>query len=532
METRANYVTVGIFTLVAILSAFAFVYWTAAVGERGETAQVRILIPGSASGLGRGSAILFNGVRVGDIRRVYIDPRNPAAAIADAEIDRLTPITRSTQVDVGLAGLTGQANIELRGANLDEPSLLDEADANNTVAELTANPSAVTNLLESAQSIFRRADSVLTEFEGFATDVRGPLVESARNAQRFSEALGRNAEGIDTFLASVSELSGTLARVSGQLESTLGAAETFIAAIDPDRINAVVSNVEEFTGDLRVAGDGLANIMANVDRASESVAELTASAQGTFARVDGAVANVEAIIGEVDPQVIGEVVANFSAASDTIRQAAADVSSVAETVSGRSDDIDAIISDARLLGERLNQASLRVDSVLVRVDDLLGSGQADGVIADTRDTLRSFRQVADTLNERIDSLLGSEETEGLIADARQTLDAFRGMANTIDARVDDVLGSENTQGLIADASATLAAYRQVANTLNQQVGVISGNLSRFTGQGLREVDGLVRDTRQSINRIERAITDLERNPQRILGGGAGEVRQFDGRQRR
>ena len=83
METRANYVIVGIFTLVAILAAFAFVYWTAAIGDRGETAPLRVRIPGSASGLGRGSAVLFNGVKVGDVRRVYIDVTNPTVAIAD-----------------------------------------------------------------------------------------------------------------------------------------------------------------------------------------------------------------------------------------------------------------------------------------------------------------------------------------------------------------------------------------------------------------------------------------------------------------
>ena len=68
METKANYVIVGIFTLVAIVAAFAFVYWTAAIGDRGETALLRVRIPGSASGLGRGSAVLFNGVKVGDVQ--------------------------------------------------------------------------------------------------------------------------------------------------------------------------------------------------------------------------------------------------------------------------------------------------------------------------------------------------------------------------------------------------------------------------------------------------------------------------------
>ena len=104
METRANYVIVGIFTLVAILAAFAFVYWTANIGDRGETTTLSVRIPGSASGLGRGSSVLFNGVKVGDVRRVYIDVENPSVAIADTEIDRNTPITKSTQADIGLAG--------------------------------------------------------------------------------------------------------------------------------------------------------------------------------------------------------------------------------------------------------------------------------------------------------------------------------------------------------------------------------------------------------------------------------------------
>jgi phospholipid/cholesterol/gamma-HCH transport system substrate-binding protein len=42
----------------------------------------------------------------------------------------------------------------------------------------------------------------------------------------------------------------------------------------------------------------------------------------------------------------------------------------------------------------------------------------------------------------------------------------------------------------------------------------------------------VQDGRRSITRIEQAITDLERNPQRIITGGEGTVRQYDGRARR
>ena len=42
----------------------------------------------------------------------------------------------------------------------------------------------------------------------------------------------------------------------------------------------------------------------------------------------------------------------------------------------------------------------------------------------------------------------------------------------------------------------------------------------------------MRDSRRSITRIEQAVTDLERNPQRIITGGEGTVREYDGRARR
>ncbi|EXL08977.1 MCE family protein [Aquamicrobium defluvii] len=457
METRANYVIVGIFTLVAILAAFGFVYWTAAIGERGETVMVRVRIPGSASGLGRGSFVLFNGVKVGDVRRVYIDVENPSVAIADAEIDRLTPITRSTQADIGLAGLTGQANIELKGANRNEPKLLDEAEAEDRIAEITANPSAVTNLLQTAQDIFSRADKMLSDLEGFTTDVRGPLTQTVQNAQKFSDALANNADSIDKFLSSVSALSEELQGVSGKLDGTIKAAEGLLNSIDQDRVKQIVTNIDDFTKNLNRSGEKFDDVMEGVDKAVASINEFAQRTQTTLAKVDG-------VLDGVDPKDVREALANIRTASENANKAAADVAQVTEKFSNRADDIDQTISDAQQLAERLNNASVRVDGILAKVDNLLGSDQADGVMADARETLKSFRQVADTLNARL--------------------------------------------------------------------GTITANLERFSGKGLQNVEALVNDSRRSINRIEQAVSDLQRNPQRILSGGDGEVRQYDGRVRR
>jgi len=457
METKANYVVVGIFTIVAILAAFGFVYWTAGIGDRGETAPLRFRIPGSASGLGRGSAVLFNGVKVGEVDSVHLDFSNPRVAIAEAIVDRRTPITQSTQADVGLAGLTGQANIELRGGNPQERNLLDLAEEQDAVAEITANPSAVTNLLQTAQSLLTRADSVVDQLEGFVTDAREPLTGTIRNVETFSDALARNAAGIDSFLANVTSLSESISKVSGRLDSTLTAAEELITSVDRERVAKIVENVDTFTQRLSDASDRLDTIMTSVDEAVSNINNFSQQAGGTVSKINR-------LVDGIEPDAVAGAVSNFEEASTAINRAATDFARVSETVSDRTDDIDQFITDAKELASRLNAASVRVDGVLAKLDGLLGSGEG--------------------------------------------------------------------QSLFAEASATLKAYRQVADTLNARIGTITDGLSRFSGQGLQDVEALVINAQRAINRIEGAISDLEQNPQRIITGGDGTIRRYEGRARR
>ncbi|MDW6026453.1 MlaD family protein [Mesorhizobium sp. BAC0120] len=480
METKANYVIVGIFTLLAILAAFAFVYWSAAIGERGETALLRVRIPGSAAGLSRGSGVLFNGVRVGDVQRVYIDVNDPTLAIADTQVDRLTPITKSTRADIGIAGLTGQANIELRGANLTEPKLLDQAEEEGKIAEITASPSAVTNLLERAQDIFNRADKVLTGLDGFVTDVRTPLTNTITNAEKFSQALGNNAQGVDEFLASVTKLSGQLARASDKLDATLDAAEGLIRSVDKEQVKEIVSNVETLTKSLSQSVDKeqVKDIVGNIATLTKNLSESSKQVEGVVARVDGAVksitefsdgaretlARVDKVIESVDPNSVRETIGNIQTASKNANKVVEDVSKVTTRFRDRADDVDKFIADARQLADRLNRASVRVDGILAKVDSLLGSGETRGLVTQASETLKSFKQAADTLNSRL--------------------------------------------------------------------GTIMDGLSRFSNQGLQDATGLIRDARRSINRIEEAVTDFQRNPQRLISGGEGTVREFDGRARR
>ena len=51
METRANYIAVGLLTLVALVASFLFVYWVGNYESSQENAVLDVRIQGSVSGL-------------------------------------------------------------------------------------------------------------------------------------------------------------------------------------------------------------------------------------------------------------------------------------------------------------------------------------------------------------------------------------------------------------------------------------------------------------------------------------------------
>ncbi len=110
--------------------------------------------------------------------------------------------------------------------------------------------------------------------------------------------------------------------------------------------------------------------------------------------------------------------------------------------------------------------------------------------------------------------------------------------NSASTRVDGVLAkldkqlSDQDGSVVREARDTLKSYRAMADNLNARLGPITDNINRFSGQGLRDVQALVTESRQSVQRIERAISDLEKNPQRVIFGGGGSVPEYDGRTRR
>jgi phospholipid/cholesterol/gamma-HCH transport system substrate-binding protein len=391
------------------------------------------------------------------VRNLYIDNEDPEFSVAFTEVRADAPVTSGTRAVLEIQGLTGAAYIELSGGGAGSgDKILARAIDTGEPAILTADQSSVTNLLSTADRILKRADDAIGELQGFIVDARGPLTNTVRNAETFSQSLADNAKGIDQFLKSVSALSDAVSGMSGRLDATLAAAEDLFKALNSDKIDQILSNTERATASFADASN-------KIGPAIDSFKE-TADTFQTFGKnADQTLMKVSNLVDAVDSQKVGKVVDDVSVASADAREAIAGFRDLSNSITGRKDDIDKAIDDFTQLANRLNNASTQVDGILKKVDSFLGSGDANSLSVEARKTLESIRLAAENLNSRI--------------------------------------------------------------------GPIAENLQRFSSSGLRDIQTLVTDTRQTVRGLNDAITNFDQNPQRLLFGG-DTVKEFDGRTRR
>ncbi|HEV7437815.1 MAG TPA: MlaD family protein [Pseudorhizobium sp.] len=455
METKANYAIVGFFTLLVIAAAFGFVYWMAQSGRGGPTAELAIRIPGSANGLSVGSPVRFNGIPVGSVRSLSIDPDDPQYSIAFTEVRADAPVYPSTRAVLEVQGLTGAAYIELSGGNKGEENILQKAIETERPAVLIADQSSVTNLLATADKILDRANQAIGDLQGFVADARGPLTQTIRNAEAFTGALASNSDAIDQFLESMSTLAVTFNGVSARLDSTLAAADQLVRAVDAGKINAVVSNTERVTRNVADASENLDEIAQNIREAAAGFERVTTDAQSVIRRAD-------TLMAAISPNNIGTAVNNITAASEDARSALSSAREVVDSVAERRGDIDQAIGDFTDLAQKLNNASNRVDGILAKVDTMLSGGDSESLFAEARRTLESFRTVADNINARV----------GPIADSLQRFSST---------------GLRDIQSLVEDT-------RRAVNSLGDTITNFDENPQRliFGGENVKQYDGRTR----------------------------------------
>ncbi|MCW2316683.1 phospholipid/cholesterol/gamma-HCH transport system substrate-binding protein [Rhodoblastus acidophilus] len=244
METRANYALIGLFTLVVILGGFAFAWWFSSVGKTTAQRAYQVNFSGSVSGLSVGGYVLFNGLRVGEVRDLGLRPDDPTKVYARIEIDARTPVKVDTKAQLEMGGLTGVAALALLGGtkgaeNLPEGAVIDAA------------PSQFQDLMLAAQRLAGKADEFLDRATKLIDANSGTLTATAKNIEVLTGTLAEAAEGVRKALD----------------------------AIDPDKVRSILGNADSAVIKLNgmLGSGGGKTVLSDMSEAARSIKKLADS---------------------------------------------------------------------------------------------------------------------------------------------------------------------------------------------------------------------------------------------------------------
>jgi phospholipid/cholesterol/gamma-HCH transport system substrate-binding protein len=113
METRANYVLIGIFSILSVIAAAIFTLWIANSGINKQTSTYDVVFEGPVRGLEVGGEVRFNGIKVGEVTQLSLSRQNPKDVIARIEVQSDTPISITSVAELEPAGLTGTAYVQI-----------------------------------------------------------------------------------------------------------------------------------------------------------------------------------------------------------------------------------------------------------------------------------------------------------------------------------------------------------------------------------------------------------------------------------
>ncbi len=178
MEGRANYVFIGAAIVAGALLAAAFVIWLGGFNPSRKYEEFEIVFVGPVRGLQQASEVRFNGIKVGEVTNLRIDPDAPTKnVIALVRVDGFLPINASTIAQLELNALTNVALIQLSGGNPDAPRL---KGVGGNFPRLYGKQGNLDKLVLSGEDLLRNSNEVILQLKGVLTP---------DNVQRLSQTL-------------------------------------------------------------------------------------------------------------------------------------------------------------------------------------------------------------------------------------------------------------------------------------------------------------------------------------------------------
>jgi phospholipid/cholesterol/gamma-HCH transport system substrate-binding protein len=295
METRANYAAVGAFVLAMVLLAFGAVVWLAGGQLNAPQTRYTIYFSGPVSGMREGAAVEYNGVPVGKVEDIRIDPDNVALVQTTVAIDPALTIRKDAVATLQSNLLSGVSFVQITGGTQDAPPL--KVEGNERYPVIRSKPSTLASVAASGPELMNKLNATVDRFS---------MILDERNR----EALAESLDNLRVFTAGLAARNSDLAELAGNANAATAAASKLLVGIErsyagPDgigtRLTGAISDFDKVAKNLADTNKQLQVALQDIRPGLRSFSEQTLTNVGSLiAETRQLVASANRVVSNVE----------------------------------------------------------------------------------------------------------------------------------------------------------------------------------------------------------------------------------------
>jgi phospholipid/cholesterol/gamma-HCH transport system substrate-binding protein len=200
METRAHYVAVGAFVLALVFLGFTAVLWLAGTQFAVNYDHYDIFFKGPVTGLTKGAAVDYNGIRVGQVSEIEIDPNNVEQIRVTVEIKSNVVIKEDAAANVETNILSGVSYIMITRGTQEAKNLT--AHDGQRYPVIRSRRSTLASISARGPQLLEKLDDILDHVEDLLNDHnREVIAATLEHVEKFTGTLSTHTDDIGQMVA-------------------------------------------------------------------------------------------------------------------------------------------------------------------------------------------------------------------------------------------------------------------------------------------------------------------------------------------
>ncbi len=238
MGSRVNYTAVGAFVVGLLICMVAGFVWLTSGFSDVQYRKYVTVMEESVTGLGIKSPVKYNGVDVGFVDSIHLNPKRPKEVIITLQIRDNVAVREDTTATLESQGLTGVAFVGLRGGSSHAPLL--EAIGHEKYPVIRSKPSLLVRLDSIVRTVTNKLDTISDSVSHMLSKQNSiAFSKTLNNLEQITHTFAQNSQQLDTAINNFSHISTDLRATSAKLpalsvkmQSTLNHFDGMVSNVD------------------------------------------------------------------------------------------------------------------------------------------------------------------------------------------------------------------------------------------------------------------------------------------------------------